>query len=128
MTIRLTVPRSCACSWWSAGLAALALLVPGISADAQDETDWTFRFTPYFMFSGLDGDVGVGGVTAPADASFSDLADHLNFGLLGAFEARRGHLGLLTDLIYLDLGEEGDIARPDSPLDRFEEQHPHAQG
>jgi hypothetical protein len=120
MTIRLTAGRSGASTLWSAGLAALALLVPGTSADAQDDTDWTFRFTPYFMFSGLNGDIGVGGRTAPVDASFSDIADHLNFGLLGAFEARRGRLGLLTDVIFLDLGADGDIPRPDSPLDKFE--------
>lgn len=113
-------PRRTRPAPWSAGLAVLALLVLGTSAGAQDDAGWTFRFTPYFMFSGLDGDVGVGGRTAEVDASFSDIADHLDFGVLGAFEARRGRLGLLTDVIYLDLGDDGDIARPDSPLDRFE--------
>jgi hypothetical protein len=105
---------------WSAGLTTLALLILSGRAWAQDDAGWTFKFTPYFMFSGLDGDVGVRGRTAAVDASFSDLADHLNFGLLGAFEARRGRLGLLTDVIYLDLGADGDFPRPDSPLDRFE--------
>ena len=78
-----------------------------IPADAQN-TPFKYQFTPYVWLSGLKGDVGARNQTASVNASFNDLLDHLDFGLMGAFEGRLGQWRILTDTLYLDVsGEKG---------------------
>jgi hypothetical protein len=68
--------------------------------------EWEFYITPYFFTAGLGGDVGARGRSAHIDASFSDIWDRLEFGLMGTFEARKGNWGLLVDAMYIKLGNE----------------------
>ena len=114
---------------WAAGrgvvaLAALALVLCGAPARAQessqDDEGWSVRLTPYLWFAGLKGDVGVGGRIAEVDASFGDIVDHLELGAMGALEARHGRWGLGADVMYLKLGDDGDIATPGPLVDHFD--------
>src|SRR5262249_61375203 len=70
-------------------LFAKLILISTIPAAAQN-TPFKYQFTPYFWLSGLDGTVGARNRTAEVDASFSDIIDHLDFGLMGAFDPRVG--------------------------------------
>jgi hypothetical protein len=73
----------------------------------QGSTDkWEFQFVPYLWFAGLKGQVGIGDRVADVDADFGDIFDKLNFGFMAAFEARKGRLGLFSDLLYLKVSAE----------------------
>ena len=67
---------------------------------------WEFQFVPYLWFAGLKGQVGVGDRVADVDADFGDIIDKLNFGFMAAFEARKGKIGLFSDLLYLKVSAE----------------------
>ncbi len=72
----------------------------------EPEDGWQFQLTPYIWFSGLEGTVGARGLTREVDASFADIIDEFNIGAMGAFEARRGRLLLLTDMQYIRLTDQ----------------------
>jgi hypothetical protein len=70
---------------------------------------WTFRLTPYFWATSLNGFTTVKGYTTDIDASFADILNHTQFpkGLLqlAAFgEARYERFAVLTDIAYMKLG------------------------
>ena len=76
-------------------------------APQRSSTDkWEFQFVPYLWFAGLKGQVGIGDRVADVDADFGDIFDKLNFGFMAAFEARKGKLGLFSDLLYLKVSAE----------------------
>jgi hypothetical protein len=53
----------------------------------------------------LKGDTGIGDRIAEVDARFVDIIDEVNFGFMGAFEARKNRFIFLTDLMYLNLSD-----------------------
>ena len=73
------------------------------SPQPTSEDEWQFQLTPYIWFSGLEGTVGARGLTREVDASFTDIIDEFNFGAMGAFEAKRNRLLLLTGMQYIKL-------------------------
>ena len=90
----------------------LALACMAQNAQAQDfpaEADW--KVTAYLWAMGLDGEVGMGPITADLDLSFSDLVSALNYG--GAVAIRRdwGRNVLLADLSYYSLSPD-DVTTP----------------
>jgi len=84
-------------------------VITGWSAAAEAQsTSFKYQFTPYFWLSGLSGAVGARDRTAAVDASVGDILSHLDFGLMGAFEARLGRWRSLSDTLYTDVsGEQG---------------------
>jgi hypothetical protein len=92
---------------------AYALLVPGNArADDTDQPRWQFYFTPYLWISGVSGTTSSANPNIPsqtATASFGDLLSHLNsVPIIGAFEARYGRFGVLTDLMVISLRSNFD--------------------
>jgi hypothetical protein len=70
-------------------------------------SDWHVDWVPlYLWFSGLNGNVGAGGVVAPVSVSFSDVFKQLNIGLMSNLDIRRKRVGLLTDLIFMSLSSD----------------------
>lgn len=91
--------------------AALAALAFGASAPAAAE-EWQFEATPYLWASAMKGDVQAGRLPKTAvDMSFSDILDVLDFGLMGAFEARKGRWGVLFDAIYMKVSDSAEASR-----------------
>ena len=90
----------------------------GSTGHAQEPADypsgWSFQLTPYAWLAGLKGDVAVrsGLPTVPVDASFSDILENTDIALMLAAEARRGRMGLVTDLVYLGASADGDTPGP----------------
>jgi opacity protein-like surface antigen len=85
-------------------------LCPAVPARAApsdiSEDAWTFEFTPYIWGAGLEGDVKLGRLpSAGVEASFSDILNVLDLGLMGAFEGRKGRWGVLFDGIYVSLSD-----------------------
>jgi hypothetical protein len=69
------------------------------------ETGWQFRVAPYVWLQALEGTTGVRGVTGDVDMSISDILDDLDIAFMGAFEARHGRWGIMTDLTYAELSD-----------------------
>jgi hypothetical protein len=88
------------------------------SPDAGSAPDWEFVFAPYLWGAGLEGTLeandGAIDVSADVDVAFSDIWDALDAGVLAAFEARRGKLGIASNLVYLKLS--ADAEHPASPV------------
>ncbi len=83
---------------------ALATTV-ATQAAAQD----TWEYTGYFYLWGA----GIGGETVTGqnvDVSFSDLVDNLDFGIMGALEAKNGPWAVFGDAIYLNISDDEDAA------------------
>lgn len=69
---------------------------------------WQFSFTPYLYATGIEGRVGARGRVVDIDESFGDVLSNLNLGLMGTFEARKGKLIFLSDLIWTKMSVERD--------------------
>lgn len=69
-------------------------------------SEWEFAFAPYLFATGLTGNIGARGRVANIDLSFSDIFHHLDIGLMGVFEARKGKLLIANDLMWVKLSEE----------------------
>lgn len=92
--------------WQSAKAGLLFTLASAHPAAAQDET---WDFTGYFYLWGAT----LGGSTTTGqdiDLSFSDIVDNLDFGIMGALEAKRDRLFFFGDFLYLNLGDEQTAA------------------
>jgi hypothetical protein len=78
----------------SLGISAAIGVASGAAqaqATAAPRSGWSFDVTPYIWGAGMDGSVGAGELpTLNVDMSFSDILEHLDAGLMGAFEARKG--------------------------------------
>ena len=94
--------------WLAAWLIIAAILPPARAAEPAAER-WQFAVTPYVWAAGLEGQVGVRGITTAVDASFIDiLKDSDSFiGLQGHFEARYGPWGGFFDGMWVKLGADG---------------------
>ena len=89
---------------------ALCLHIGIVSpALAADDDPWRFTVAPYIWLPSVQSELRVQDVPVEveADTSASDLFDKLDFALLLAGEVRKGKVGLLYDLQYLKLSDDG---------------------
>ncbi|OAI40874.1 hypothetical protein AYO41_01745 [Verrucomicrobia bacterium SCGC AG-212-E04] len=77
------------------------------------ESPWEFRFEPYLWGAGITGVTGVRSREVPVDLGFKKLFDHLKMAIPVEMEVRYKRFGLLTDIMYADIG--GYI---ETPFDR----------
>jgi hypothetical protein len=105
-------------------IISLAVAILPNVAFAQSDESWEFGLSIYGWFPDISGETsfpdGSGGdFTIPV----SNILDNLQFTFQGAFEARKGHWGVVTDVIYMDLGntkkdvQNISIGRNDIPAD-----------
>jgi hypothetical protein len=73
----------------------------------MDGDSWQYEFTPYLFAAGMDGTIGVRGVEADVDLSFSDILDNLDQGFMGFFAARKGRWSYSLEGVYMKLEDEG---------------------
>jgi hypothetical protein len=92
------------------GLAAAAACVvatlPSTDALAQAADTWTWRGSIYAYLPDISGSTtfpaNSGGSSGSVDAG--TIIDNLKFTFMGNLEATNGRWGVLTDVVYLDLG------------------------
>jgi hypothetical protein len=82
-------------------VVALALCA---MANPASGAEWKHEFAPYLWGSAMDGTVGVGGITADASLSFSDIVDNLEFGFMGTYRGTNGPYSITVDAMYMGLG------------------------
>lgn len=71
-------------------------------------SEWEFAFAPYLYATGISGTVGARGRVLEVDASFGNVLENLDIGLMGTFEARKGKLIFVSDLIWTKMSAERD--------------------
>ena len=76
---------------------------------AATDDGWHFDITPYLWFAGAHGTVGALGREASVHASVGDIFSKFNIGLMGVFEARKKHLILNTDFMWLKLSDDSAL-------------------
>ncbi len=118
----------------SAGLAILlaqtALALGGGLGDqpgTPEPNTWEFSFTPYGWMTSVNGDFTARGHRVSVDEGFFAIVDKSDslMALMGYFEARKGRLGIFTDIVWEDLGFPGrgqndfQRGRSGDPLARF---------
>jgi opacity protein-like surface antigen len=93
-------------------LAAITLAAAPALAQTGSST-WQFEGTAYLWATAMKGDVQAGALPKTSvDLSFGDILENLDFGLMGAFEARKGRLGLLFDGMYMKVSGSATASRP----------------
>jgi len=89
----------------------LALATPvsiAAATGASGDTDaWQFEVTPYLFAAGLNGQVGLRGVTADIDMPFSDIWDNLDSAFMGLFTAQKGRWSYGLEGVYFKITDEG---------------------
>jgi len=79
-----------------------------LAQQTASETDsWQFGVSIYGWFPDISGETSF---TQPGGSNdfkidIGDILDNLKFTLMGTFDARKGRWGILTDLIYMDVGD-----------------------
>jgi hypothetical protein len=106
----------------------MVLLLLSLTANAQVELEspqqqntfandvWHVSASPYLWLAGLDGNLNLLGHEAAVHQSFSDIFSNLKVGFMGMAEVRRGRVGLLTDLIFVRIGDQGAVPVPQLPV------------
>jgi len=88
-------------------LLSVVVLAWSLPVQGQAQSSrFKYQVTPYFWFSDVDGDFGVLGRSAQANASFGDIWDNLKFGAMGTFEGRWNRWVFLGDVMYINLENE----------------------
>jgi len=102
-----------------AGLT-LALSAPVLHAQAQNSANssakvdtpspsddgWHVNVVPYLWFAGVHGTVGVAGREASVHASFRDVANYLNLGVMVAVEPRYNRVLFPVDYMWIKLSDD----------------------
>ena len=94
-------------------IAVFALMFTAISAQSQEvpfSGDWSKSFSLYGWVPGIKGDQTLPDGDPLIDLSSSDVLDALDGAFFGAAEFRNGRFGIIFDLAYADLGQDG-VAR-----------------
>jgi len=72
--------------------------------DSANSNDWEFKLAPlYIWFAGIDGDAGLGPVTAPVDISFGDVFSNLKGIFTFHFEAGKRKWNFFADGMHLKI-------------------------
>lgn len=94
---------------WVASITLLLASCWANSVAAQDENTWQFEATLYGWYTDIGGTVKHPGGVVPGDSfevDASDILDNLNMVFMGSFEARKNKWSIITDAIYLDVGND----------------------
>ena len=95
----------------------------GTVAGLANAAEWKHEVAPYLWGSAMEGTAGIGGLTADASLSFSDILDNLELGFMGAYRASRDRYSISLDAIYMGLGVtergRGGLLKADIDLDQI---------
>ena len=106
-------------------LMALLASTSALAQQPASETDsWQFGVSIYAWLPDLAGETAF---TQPGGSNefkidIDDILDNLEFTLMGTFDMRKGRWGILTDVIYMDVGgsqtgtREATIGRNELPV------------
>lgn len=92
-------------------MAALSLVATGLAVSqiawAAEGDAWRYEVTPHILTAGLDGTVGIRGVTRDVDMSIGDVLDDFEARFVGLSSARKGPWMYSREAVYLKLEDQG---------------------
>jgi opacity protein-like surface antigen len=94
-------------------LGCAALIAPAAAAQAGEGGGWQYEVTPYLWAAGLDGTIRIDNrpqAGLGVQQTFSDVLERLDFGFMGAIEARNGRWGILFDGLYFRVKDVGSVS------------------
>ncbi|NYF91348.1 hypothetical protein RBB79_17120 [Tunturiibacter empetritectus] len=109
-------------------LSCVVLSLLSLTANAQIEVEspqqeptfdndvWHVSVSPYLWLAGLDGNLNLLGHDAAVHQSFGDIFSNLKVGFMGLGEVRRGRVGVLTDLLFVRVGDQAAVPVLQLPL------------
>lgn len=83
--------------------------------EITSDEGWHVGFTPYIWFAGMHGTVGILNREASVHASFADIFNYLNIGLMAAVEPRYNRIVMPVDFMWMKLSDERGL--PFMPAD-----------
>ncbi|MBY3232696.1 hypothetical protein [Rhizobium laguerreae] len=89
-------------------------IMPAIAPQPVEKSadEWSFSFSPYFWIAGISGDTAVFGLPeVHIEESFGDVLKDIDFGFMGAGEARYGKFSVLTDISYARITSDSATPR-----------------
>jgi len=95
-------------------LFLLIFSLPVHAATADTDT-WHFQLAPYGWLAGQNGKVATLPPLPPADIDidfYDDILGNINGALFLVGEARKGHLGVVADIAYVDIELDGPTPEP----------------
>ena len=92
-------------------LTAAGLLLVGPPAAAQSSAGgWKFTIAPYAIAAAMDGVTAVKGIEADVDVPFDTILENLDMTFMGHFDMQNERWLLSSDLIYMDLEGDSELA------------------
>jgi hypothetical protein len=82
--------------------------------EASPDQGWHIGVTPYIWFSGVHGATGVLGHEASVHASFGDIFNYLNIGLMSVVETRYNRVLMPVDFMWMKLSDEKGLPITDN--------------
>jgi hypothetical protein len=78
--------------------------IPGLSKACEKPLgDFDVTLATYLWTAGLEGTIGVRGVTSYVDMSFGDILKILDVAASGYVEIRKGNFGISSDIMYMKI-------------------------
>ena len=109
---------------WALAFGSLAATNPAQAAVDRYDGRWHFSVTPYLWLPNVNGsiDASMPGLRTAAGATLDDVSlsaeigpndylENLKFGAMLTGEARKGDWSVLTDIIYIDFGDQRSHVR-----------------
>ena len=94
----------------AAPLCLCSALMPA-AASAQASDQWQYGVVVYGWLPTIGGKTTFPAGSGDINVDVDTILDHLKFTFMGTFEARKGPLGIYTDLIYLNVGGDKSQTR-----------------
>jgi hypothetical protein len=81
--------------------------------DQSNDAGWHADISPYVWFAGVHGTAGALGHETSVHASFSDIFNYLNIGLMGGAELRYNRVVMPVDFLWMKLSDDKGLAITD---------------
>jgi len=81
-----------------------------IELEETKNSKWSFDVSLYLLAPGMSGDATIKGIPADVDVGFDKIWDNLHMTGMGSVRIGYGKWAVTTDVIYMDLEGEGEIA------------------
>ncbi len=92
-------------------VAVATLVLAGPFAAAQSTPGgWQFTLAPYAVAAAMDGAATVRGVEADVDVPFETIVENLDMTFMGHFDMQNERWLVSSDLIYMDLEGDAEVA------------------
>jgi hypothetical protein len=93
LVVKLTLLIPALSTWFLAPIASAQTQTPAKTTspepkDLDSDEGWHVGFTPYIWFAGIHGTVGALNHDASVHATFGEIFNYLNIGLMGVVEPR----------------------------------------